>query len=177
MQDIGRESRPTSHSNRECLVRRNNEPSYNSIVYNNTHSSLGDSIWVMEDRSEFSFLNFSKVIESLSNSSKSARKLRQRFVFNLLPMLNPDVVLNGSHRYSLTDVDLNRAWDGQSEIFHPTVCQSKELRHDMFSSFQLSVFRLSLWYIEIKRSVCVAYIVASIRTPESVHDRASMLSI
>ncbi|CAD5208252.1 unnamed protein product [Bursaphelenchus xylophilus] len=57
--------------------------------------------------------------------SKEAQELREKFVFKLVPMLNPDGVINGSHRCSLAGVDLNRVWDNPSEKRHPTIYHAK----------------------------------------------------
>lgn len=66
-------------------------------------------------------------IEFLLSSSSRAADLREKFVFKLVPMLNPDGVINGSHRCSLAGVDLNRVWDRPSETLHPTVYNMKGL--------------------------------------------------
>lgn len=42
-------------------------------------------------------------------------------------MLNPDGVINGSHRCSLAGVDLNRVWNSPSQELHPTVFHTKGL--------------------------------------------------
>ncbi|VDM42669.1 unnamed protein product [Toxocara canis] len=65
------------------------------------------------------------VIEFLLGSSANATELRDNFVFKLIPMLNPDGVINGSHRCSLAGVDLNRVWDRPSPLLHPSVFHAK----------------------------------------------------
>ncbi|PIO60376.1 hypothetical protein TELCIR_18127 [Teladorsagia circumcincta] len=40
-------------------------------------------------------------------------------------MLNPDGVVNGSHRCSLSGVDLNRVWDKPSRHMHPEIYHTK----------------------------------------------------
>jgi cytosolic carboxypeptidase protein 2/3 len=42
--------------------------------------------------------------------SEEARLLRENFVFKIIPMLNPDGVINGNYRCSLAGCDLNRRW-------------------------------------------------------------------
>ncbi|CAD5205860.1 unnamed protein product [Bursaphelenchus okinawaensis] len=54
-----------------------------------------------------------------------AQVLREKFVFKIVPMLNPDGVINGSHRCSLAGVDLNRCWDNPTEHKHPTIYHAK----------------------------------------------------
>ena len=42
--------------------------------------------------------------------NEEAKMLRERFVFKVIPMLNPDGVINGNYRCSLAGCDLNRRW-------------------------------------------------------------------
>ena len=48
------------------------------------------------------------IIDYLIGPSLGARLLRDNFVFKIIPMLNPDGVINGSTRCNLAGVDLNR---------------------------------------------------------------------
>ena len=43
-----------------------------------------------------------------------ARRLRENYVFKVVPMLNPDGVINGNYRCSLAGCDLNRQWKNPS---------------------------------------------------------------
>lgn len=64
-------------------------------------------------------------LEFLLSNAHEASELRDLFVFKLIPMLNPDGVVNGSHRCSLAGVDLNRVWDRPSSVLHPTIYHAK----------------------------------------------------
>lgn len=59
--------------------------------------------------------------------SEEARILRENFVFKIIPMLNPDGVINGNYRSSLAGCDLNRRWKTPSESIHPTIFHTKNL--------------------------------------------------
>lgn len=48
------------------------------------------------------------IIDYLVGPSLGARILRDNFVFKIVPMLNPDGVINGNTRCNLAGVDLNR---------------------------------------------------------------------
>ena len=48
------------------------------------------------------------MIKFLVSDDINAIKLRDRFVFKIVPMLNPDGVTVGNYRCSLAAVDLNR---------------------------------------------------------------------
>jgi murein tripeptide amidase MpaA len=56
-----------------------------------------------------------------------AKLLRENFVFKIIPMLNPDGVINGNYRCSLAGCDLNRRWKAPSKILHPTIHLVKKL--------------------------------------------------
>ena len=45
---------------------------------------------------------------------REAQVLRDNFVFKVIPMLNPDGVINGNYRCSLAGCDLNRRWKNPS---------------------------------------------------------------
>lgn len=54
-------------------------------------------------------------------------------VFKIIPMLNPDGVINGNNRTSLSGQDLNRVWDNPKPDVHPTIYQCKKLAQDLQS--------------------------------------------
>jgi cytosolic carboxypeptidase protein 2/3 len=59
--------------------------------------------------------------------NEEAQKLRDNFIFKIVPMLNPDGVVNGNYRCSLAGCDLNRRWKTPSKVIHPTVYNVKML--------------------------------------------------
>ena len=59
------------------------------------------------------------VIEFLVSNTPEAQALRENFVFKIVPMLNPDGVINGNYRCSLAGQDLNRRWRVPSKYLHP----------------------------------------------------------
>mmetsp|Transcript_13587 Transcript_13587/g.20576 ORF Transcript_13587/g.20576 Transcript_13587/m.20576 type:complete len:732 (-) Transcript_13587:52-2247(-) len=67
------------------------------------------------------------IIDYLTGPSVDAKILRDNFVFKIVPMLNPDGVINGNYRCSLAGVDLNRRWSDPSIKLHPTVYYTKEM--------------------------------------------------
>ena len=48
--------------------------------------------------------------------SKEAAILRDNFIFKIIPMLNPDGVINGNYRCSMAGCDLNRQWHNPSKV-------------------------------------------------------------
>ena len=65
------------------------------------------------------------IIDYLVGPSLNAKILRDNFVFKIVPMLNPDGVINGSTRCSLAGVDLNRVYIDPSRKLHPTIYHIK----------------------------------------------------
>eukprot|EP00466_Bigelowiella_natans_P019973 jgi/Bigna1/35118/e_gw1.8.156.1 len=80
------------------------------------HPGEANSSWVMKG-----------IIQFLTGESKEARFLRQNAVFKIVPILNPDGVINGNYRCNLSGVDLNRHWENPCPIKHPTIFAVKQL--------------------------------------------------
>lgn len=72
------------------------------------------------------------VLNFLTNvEDKEAQMLRENFIFKVLPMLNPDGVINGNYRCSLAGCDLNRRWKTPHRLLHPTINATKRLIRDL----------------------------------------------
>uniref|UniRef100_A0A8B9KX22 tubulin-glutamate carboxypeptidase n=1 Tax=Astyanax mexicanus TaxID=7994 RepID=A0A8B9KX22_ASTMX len=80
------------------------------------HPGETNASWVMKGTLEF-----------LVSSSPLAQSLRESYIFKIIPMLNPDGVINGNHRCSLSGEDLNRQWLNPSTELHPTIYYAKSL--------------------------------------------------
>ena len=59
--------------------------------------------------------------------NKEAKMLREKYIFKIIPMLNPDGVINGNYRCSLAGCDLNRRWKAPHKQLHPTIFFTKKL--------------------------------------------------
>ncbi|KAJ3124674.1 Cytosolic carboxypeptidase 1 [Physocladia obscura] len=68
-----------------------------------------------------------RVIQFLLSDDETANILRQKCVFKIVPMLNPDGVIAGNHRCGLAGTDLNRAWQNPSATKTPTIYWTKKL--------------------------------------------------
>ncbi|KAG9469549.1 hypothetical protein GDO78_020237, partial [Eleutherodactylus coqui] len=80
------------------------------------HPGETNASWVMKGTLEF-----------LMGNSPTARNLRESYIFKIVPMLNPDGVINGNHRCSLSGEDLNRQWQNPNADLHPTIYHTKGL--------------------------------------------------
>lgn len=70
------------------------------------------------------FLNF------ILGDSYEANELRKRIVFKIVPMVNPDGVIIGNYRTSISGDDLNRQYLNPHSKLHPTVVAIKKLVKD-----------------------------------------------
>ena len=69
-----------------------------------------------------------------------SKMLREKFIFKVLPMLNPDGVINGNYRCSLAGCDLNRRWKTPHKLLHPTIYATKRLIRDLHEERGLLLF-------------------------------------
>lgn len=58
---------------------------------------------------------------------KEAQMLWDNYIFKIIPMLNPDGVINGNYRCSLAGCDLNWWWKTPSKVLHPTIYHLKQM--------------------------------------------------
>ncbi|XP_058280217.1 cytosolic carboxypeptidase 1 isoform X3 [Hirundo rustica] len=80
------------------------------------HPGETNASWVMKG-----------TLEYLMSNSPNAQCLRESYIFKIIPMLNPDGVINGNHRCSLSGEDLNRQWQNPNPDLHPTIYHAKGL--------------------------------------------------
>ena len=67
------------------------------------------------------------VINNLLNNSEQSNTLLNKFVFKIIPMLNPDGVIHGHYRNNILGKDLNRMWQDPRENVTPTIYYLKKL--------------------------------------------------
>ncbi|XP_036954901.1 cytosolic carboxypeptidase 1 isoform X1 [Acanthopagrus latus] len=104
---------PESNSNDHICQFRNRPLIFLSA---RVHPGETNASWVMKGTLEF-----------LMGTSPLAVSLREGFIFKIVPMLNPDGVVNGNHRCSLSGEDLNRQWQNPNPELHPTIYHTKSL--------------------------------------------------
>ncbi|CAF3345315.1 unnamed protein product [Rotaria sp. Silwood1] len=71
------------------------------------------------------------VLEFITSDDKVAQKLRSQLVFKIVPMLNPDGVIIGNYRCSLTGKDMNRNFRHPRKQTFPTIYHMKQLMQDL----------------------------------------------
>uniref|UniRef100_A0A5F8G5N9 Cytosolic carboxypeptidase 1 n=1 Tax=Monodelphis domestica TaxID=13616 RepID=A0A5F8G5N9_MONDO len=96
------------------------------------HPGETNSSWVMKG-----------TLEYLMSNNPTAQSLRESYIFKIVPMLNPDGVINGNHRCSLSGEDLNRQWQSPNPDLHPTIYHAKGLLQ-----YMAAIKRLPLVYCD-----------------------------
>ncbi|KAK9728680.1 Cytosolic carboxypeptidase N-terminal domain [Popillia japonica] len=84
------------------------------VITSRVHPGETPASWIMKG-----FLDF------LTGDSGPAKELRDKFIFKLVPMLNPDGVIVGNNRCSLTGRDLNRQYRTVIRETYPSIWYTK----------------------------------------------------
>lgn len=66
-------------------------------------------------------------LQVLLSDHPTAVSVREKFVFYVVPMINPDGVVCGNQRCGMAGVDLNRQYENPCPVQHPTVFHTKAL--------------------------------------------------
>jgi len=66
-------------------------------------------------------------IDFITGSTEAAKDLRRKLVFKIVPMTNPDGVICGNYRTSLSGNDLNRQFLTPNPKLHPEICALRNL--------------------------------------------------
>ncbi|KAK4886667.1 hypothetical protein RN001_002938 [Aquatica leii] len=104
---------PTNSRYKEKIKERTNSKKA-IIITARVHPAETPSSWMMKG-----------VLDFITSNSSIAKELRKRFIFKLVPMLNPDGVIVGNTRCSLVGVDLNREFKHGLPKKFPTVWFTK----------------------------------------------------
>ena len=98
---------------------KDNKPHKRKSIVISARVHPGETVgsWMMQG-----VINF---LTDLTNPE--AKLLRDNFVFKIIPMLNPDGVINGNYRCSLAGCDLNRRWKKPNQLLHPTIYNAKKM--------------------------------------------------
>jgi hypothetical protein len=86
------------------------------VITSRVHPGETSASWVLKG-----FLDF------ITSTAPAAHSLRERLVFKIVPILNPDGVVEGTYRCSLAGADLNRCWEQPCPARHPSLFWTKQL--------------------------------------------------
>ena len=84
------------------------------VLSSRVHPGESNASWIIKS-----------IIEVLLSDDPVAVELRAKFIFKIVPMLNPDGVIYGNTRCNLLGFDLNRQWIEPSPSLHPTIFYTK----------------------------------------------------
>jgi len=84
------------------------------IITGRIHPGETNASWIVEG-----------ILEFLVSDEEEAVSLREKYVFKIIPMLNPDGVILGNYRWSLSGQDLNRQWIAATSRVFPEIYNTK----------------------------------------------------
>ncbi|KAH9503340.1 Cytosolic carboxypeptidase 2 [Bulinus truncatus] len=99
------------------------------VVTSRVHPGESNSSWMMKG-----FLDF------VTSNSPDAKLLRDTFIFKVVPMLNPDGVIVGNYRCSLTGRDLNRNYKTTLKDAYPSVWHTKAMIRKLLLEREIVVY-------------------------------------
>ncbi|KAA0183579.1 Cytosolic carboxypeptidase 2 [Fasciolopsis buskii] len=112
------ESDPSRPIHKQCVV-----------ITARVHPGETQSSWMVQG-----------LLEYLLSKHPDAELLRANFVFKIVPMLNPDGVIVGNYRCSLSGCDLNRKYTSSLKRFFPTVWHTRQMVLQMMCSYPVLVY-------------------------------------
>ncbi|XP_023289899.1 cytosolic carboxypeptidase 2 [Orussus abietinus] len=99
------------------------------VITARVHPGETPSSWMMKG-----------IIDFLTGDSNQARELRERFIFKLVPMLNPDGVIVGNNRCSLSGKDLNRQYRTVMRESYPSVWHTKLMIRRLMEECGMAIY-------------------------------------
>uniref|UniRef100_UPI00398E6297 cytosolic carboxypeptidase 2-like isoform X2 n=1 Tax=Pristiophorus japonicus TaxID=55135 RepID=UPI00398E6297 len=100
--------------------KENPEAKLGVVLTARVHPGETQSSWMMKG-----------ILDFLISDEPTAKELRQRCIFKIIPMLNPDGVIVGNYRCSLSARDLNRNYRHPKRELFPTVWHTKKMVEEL----------------------------------------------
>lgn len=99
------------------------------VVFGRVHPGESNGSYVVEG-----------LIDFLVSDCAEANAVLSLYTFKVVPMLNPDGVINGNYRCSLAGSDLNRRYLDAHRELHPTITAVKQLLNHLHYTRGVSLF-------------------------------------
>ncbi|KAG1681956.1 Cytosolic carboxypeptidase 2 [Nymphon striatum] len=80
------------------------------------------------------------IVNCLTENSPLAKILREQFIFKIVPMLNPDGVIIGNTRCSLSGRDLNRCYRETLRDSYPSIWYTKQLIRRLMADHEVIMY-------------------------------------
>ncbi|XP_067840829.1 uncharacterized protein [Heptranchias perlo] len=100
--------------------KENPEAKLGVVLTARVHPGETQSSWMMKG-----------ILDFLISEEPTAKELRRRCIFKIIPMLNPDGVIVGNYRCSLSARDLNRNYQHPKRELFPTVWHTKKMVEEL----------------------------------------------
>ncbi|XP_067874643.1 cytosolic carboxypeptidase 2-like isoform X2 [Heterodontus francisci] len=100
--------------------KENSEAKLGVVLTARVHPGETQSSWMMKG-----------ILDFLISEEPTAKELRRRCIFKIIPMLNPDGVIVGNYRCSLSARDLNRNYRHPKQELFPTVWHTKKMVEEL----------------------------------------------
>ncbi|XP_070209667.1 uncharacterized protein [Littorina saxatilis] len=105
------------------------EPKKAVVVSARVHPGESQASWMMKGLLEF-----------ITGDHPVAKELRDKFVFKMVPMLNPDGVIVGNYRCSLAARDLNRNYRRPRRENFPTIFAVKAMIEELSQDHEIMLY-------------------------------------
>ena len=86
------------------------------VITSRIHPGESNSSWMMEG-----------FLRQLLTDDIKIKNILKLFIFKVIPMLNPDGVIIGNYRTSLSGTDLNRKFQDPNQFLYPSIHHLKSL--------------------------------------------------
>ncbi|CAL1548208.1 unnamed protein product [Lymnaea stagnalis] len=99
------------------------------VISARVHPGESQASWMMKGLLEF-----------ITGPDPVAKELRNKFVFKIVPMINPDGVIVGNYRCSLAARDLNRNYRHPRRENFPTIWYLKKMVEDLAKNHEIALY-------------------------------------
>ncbi|XP_060530938.1 cytosolic carboxypeptidase Nna1-like isoform X2 [Cylas formicarius] len=99
------------------------------VITGRVHPGETPSSWIMKG-----------ILDFLTGDTDAAKMLRDKFIFKIIPMLNPDGVIVGNNRCSLAAKDLNRQYRTVMRDAYPSVWYTKLMVRRLLEECGVAMF-------------------------------------
>ncbi|KAK3581760.1 hypothetical protein CHS0354_036079 [Potamilus streckersoni] len=99
------------------------------VITARVHPGESQASWMMKG-----------AIDYITGPDPEAQELRNRFIFKIVPMLNPDGVIVGNYRCSMAARDLNRNYRHPKKESFPTVWHTKYIIEEVLKKHEVILY-------------------------------------
>ncbi|KAH9508360.1 Cytosolic carboxypeptidase 2 [Bulinus truncatus] len=99
------------------------------VITARVHPGESQASWMMKGLLEF-----------ITGPDPVAKELRDKFIFKVVPMINPDGVIVGNYRCSLAGRDLNRNYRHPWREKFPTVWYIKKMVEELSQTYEIALY-------------------------------------